>query len=352
MHDTSLLQITPARRINNDTTIAIWLFTCCLTIFAMVVLGGVTRLTGSGLSMVTWEPIMGTLPPLTPNQWQEAFILYQQFPEFQLKNFDMDLAGFKRIFWFEYAHRLLGRAIGLVFFIPLIYFLIKRIIPSSLIRPLLIILALGALQGLMGWYMVQSGLIDDPHVSQYRLTAHLGLAFLIYACIFWLALNILFPRQQRLTSSPRLKRHALATTVLISITVLSGGFVAGLKAGFIYNTFPLMGDRLLPEGLLALSPLWRNVFENAVTVQFDHRVMAAAVTIFVITLWVSAGKTALSNRGKIGIKLLLFTLVLQITLGISTLLLEVPVALAAAHQGGALLLFSCTLFFTHAVYND
>ncbi|HHM04452.1 MAG TPA: heme A synthase [Gammaproteobacteria bacterium] len=337
-----------------NRAVAVWLLICCTAIFAMVVLGGVTRLTGSGLSMVTWDPLTGVLPPLNQGAWEEAFHRYQQFPEFQYKNAGMDLKGFKTIFWLEYAHRLLGRSIGLIFFIPLFYFSVTGRLAGHLQRQVLAIFALGAVQGLVGWYMVQSGLVDNPHVSQYRLAAHLGLAFIIYSSVLWLALNLFFPPSKHRSpgASPALKRLSLATAGAVFFTALSGAFVAGLKAGFIYNTFPMMGDRWLPEELLALSPAWRNVFENAVTVQFDHRLLALTVAAVVLALWKRAYKERVNARARLAANLLLTAVALQLALGITTLLLEVPVALGAAHQAGALVLLTAAVFAVHAVRDD
>ncbi len=330
--------------------IAIWLFLCCAAIFAMVVLGGVTRLTGSGLSMVQWEPLMGILPPLDHAQWQETFRLYQQFPEYKLRNYSMNLAEFKSIFWLEYFHRLLGRAIGVIFFVPLLYFIVTGRVRKSLIPRLAGMFVLGGLQGLMGWYMVKSGLVDNPHVSPYRLTAHLGLAFIIYAYIFWTALDLYFPRTSGMAISRRLKQAALLLTLGIFITVLSGGFVAGLKAGYAFNTFPLMDGHLVPESIFALSPLWTNFFENIATVQFDHRVMATLMFLLIPLFWLFATRRELPPRARLGSHLLLAMLVVQISLGISTLLLYVPIPLAAAHQAGALVLFTLALFVTHELW--
>ncbi len=338
---------------NHQKAIAIWLFICCASIFAMVILGGVTRLTGSGLSMVEWEPLMGILPPLDHAQWQETFLLYQQFPEYKLHNYSMNLEEFKSIFWFEYSHRLLGRMIGFIFIVPLLYFIMTRKIRKSLIPKLIGMFILGGLQGLMGWYMVKSGLVQDPHVSQYRLTAHLALAFIVYAYIFWVALDLFFSDQDRIrkTAISRLKRFSLLLTLLIFITVLSGGFVAGLKAGYAFNTFPLMGGRLVPESIFALSPVWKNFFENIATVQFDHRVMATLLFIIIPLFWLNAIRQDVPARVRTGAHLLLAMLGIQVTLGISTLLLHVPVPLAAAHQGGALMLFTIMLFITHELWN-
>lgn len=329
--------------------VAIWLLVCCAAIFAMVVLGGVTRLTGSGLSIVRWEPITGMLPPLNEPAWEQVFQLYQESPEYQKKNRGMSLDGFKTIFWFEYAHRLLGRLIGAIFLVPLLFFIARRRIDRSVIPKLLFMFVLGGLQGALGWYMVKSGLINDPHVSPYRLTAHLGLAFLIYAYMFWVALDLLYPAQSSTPAQERLRLSGLAPwiTLLVFVTVLSGGFVAGTRAGFAYNTFPMMDGRWIPEGMSTLDPLWRNLFENVTTVQFDHRVLAALLFVLIPLFWWAARRQPLPRRVRIGLDLLMAALGLQLALGISTLLLRVPVALGAAHQGGALLLLTACLFVWH-----
>ncbi|MDM8567266.1 COX15/CtaA family protein [Candidatus Halobeggiatoa sp. HSG11] len=333
---------------STDKTIAIWLLICCVTIFAMVILGGVTRLTGSGLSMVVWKPIMGILPPLSQAEWEIAFQQYQQFPEYQLKNFQMNLAEFKTIFWFEYSHRLLGRGIGLIFLVPMLIFMFKGMIAKPLIPKLVIMFILGGLQGLLGWYMVKSGLVDNPHVSQYRLTAHFGLAVIIYGYIFWVAIGLLYPSKNNKHS---LANFSIITTSLILITMLSGGFVAGLKAGWFFNTFPLMNGQWIPEGILNMEPLWRNFFENITTVQFDHRLLATLVFVVISVFWIIAQKTKFPTRIRWAVNIFLFVMLIQVTLGISTLLLHVPVTLAAAHQGGALVLFTVALFVTHELFS-
>ncbi len=330
----------------NNKAIAIWLLACCATIFGMIILGGITRLTGSGLSMVEWAPIMGILPPLNDKEWQEAFLLYQQFPEYQIKNFHMSVHDFKSIFWFEYGHRLLGRSIGIIFLLPFLFFLFKGKIEKALTPKLITMFVLGGLQGLMGWYMVKSGLVNDPRVSQYRLTAHLGLAVVIYAYMLWVALVLLYPKINETVqgSVRKLGKQSLFITGLIIITILSGGFVAGTHAGFAFNTFPLMHGKLIPDGLFELTPLWKNFFENIVTVQFDHRVLATLLFIIVPVFWFKAKKLTLHPLASTGCHLLLAALALQITLGISTLLLAVPVALGAAHQAGAIVLLTTALF--------
>lgn len=336
---------------SDNKAIAIWLLSCCAVIFGMIILGGVTRLTGSGLSMVEWAPIMGILPPLNQAEWQEAFLLYQQYPEYKIKNFGMTLDGFKSIFWFEYGHRLLGRSIGIIFLLPFLYFLFRGKIEKSLTPKLITMFVLGGLQGLMGWYMVKSGLINEPHVSQYRLTAHLGLAIVIYGYMLWVALDLLYPKINSQHENPSLARLAMTISTIVFITILSGGFVAGIRAGFAFNTFPLMDGRLIPVGLFELTPVWRNFFENIVTVQFDHRVLATLLFLIIPVFWLKAGKLAGEGRlhplARAGSHLLIAALALQITLGISTLLLVVPVTLAAAHQAGAVVLLTASIFVSH-----
>nr|MBS0020748.1 COX15/CtaA family protein [Gammaproteobacteria bacterium] len=336
----------------NRRQIAIWLLACCALVFSMVVLGGVTRLTGSGLSMVEWEPISGVLPPRDDAAWEAEFARYRESPEYRKVNVGMTLTEFKTIFWFEYAHRLLGRALGLVFILPLLYFWLRGKIERSLVPKLVLVFIIGGLQGLLGWYMVKSGLIDNPHVSQYRLAAHLMVAIAVYGYMLWIALGLLgHPRVPAAASTAvergALKRLALFVTFLILLTVLSGAFVAGLKAGLAYNTFPKMGDAWIPAGLLALDPLYRNFFENIVTVQFQHRLLATLVLLSVLLFWFLARRQAFSPWARFGSHLLLAMTLLQVGLGIVTLLLYVPIPLAAAHQANALLLFTVALFANH-----
>jgi cytochrome c oxidase assembly protein subunit 15 len=332
---------------SRNRQVAIWLLICCGLVFAMVVLGGVTRLTGSGLSMVDWRPIMGWLPPLSDTEWQRTFEMYQLSPEFQKINSHMDVNDFKGIFWLEFLHRLLGRTIGIVFALPFVYFLIKGHIAVREWPKYTLMFVLGGLQGVLGWYMVKSGLVDNPHVSQYRLTAHLIAAFLIYAYMFWVAMSLLFPQSGDARHPWYGKVRAL--TGLISITIVSGGFVAGLKAGEIYNTFPMMGNSWIPPGLTALDPFWRNLTDNLTTVQFDHRVLAITTFLLIVVYWLRARKIDFPPRSRTANNALLHTAVLQVVLGISTLLLSVPTALAAAHQAVAMLLFTVALFLVHSL---
>jgi cytochrome c oxidase assembly protein subunit 15 len=333
--------------LSQNRTVAIWLLICCGLVFAMVVLGGVTRLTGSGLSMADWRPLMGWLPPFSDIQWQRVFDLYQQTPEFLKVNSHMDVSAFKGIFWLEFLHRLLGRMIGIVFLLPLIFFLVKGYIKSAEWPKYSLMFVLGGLQGVLGWYMVKSGLVDNPHVSQYRLSAHLSAAFLIYAYMFWVAMSLLFPAsgEQR----HPWYRKSLAVAVLTSVTIISGGFVAGLKAGKIYNTFPLMGDDWIPPGTMALEPFWRNFFENMTTVQLDHRVLAISTFLVIIGFWVKARKADLPARSRPAVNALLHTAIFQVALGISTLLMSVPIFLGALHQAVAMLLFTVSLYILHSL---
>lgn len=332
---------------NNNKQVATWLLICCTLVFAMVVLGGVTRLTGSGLSMADWRPITGVLPPMGDDQWQQVFEMYKETPEFQKKNSYMDVHDFKGIFWLEYLHRLLGRAIGIAFLLPFLLFAWKGHISKREYPKYGLMFVLGGMQGVLGWYMVKSGLVDNPHVSQYRLTAHLIAAFIIYAYMFWVALTLLFPAQE--TNRHPWYGKTLTLTALITVTIVSGGFVAGLKAGKIYNTFPKMGEYWIPPDFLSLEPAWRNFFDNMATVQFDHRVLAITTFVLIVVYWAKLRDTDLPARIRRGVNALLHTAVLQIALGVSTLLLVVPIPLAAAHQAVAMLLFTVALYLCHGL---
>lgn len=335
----------------DNRAIAVWLLVCCALIFCMVVLGGVTRLTGSGLSMVDWKPVTGFVPPTTEQAWQEEFANYQQSPEYQKKNVGMDLGGFKEIFWFEFAHRVLGRLIGVVFLLPFLYFLVMGKISRPLVPKLVLMFMLGGLQGLLGWYMVKSGLVDDPHVSPYRLTAHFLTAIIIYGYIFWVALDLL--RGTRAVSGGgregALQRFAFVIAVLVLVTLVSGGFVAGTKAGHAYNTFPLMDGRWIPDGILMMEPVYLNFFENIATVQFDHRVLAMVTFLMIAGYWLYSLRVSGLPGSRAGAHLLMLMASLQVAMGIGTLLMHVPVPLAAAHQAGALLLFTIVLFLNHSL---
>ena len=320
---------------------------CCGLVFAMVVLGGVTRLTGSGLSMVDWRPITGVLPPLTEEDWQRTFEMYQQSPEYEKVNRHMDVGDFKGIFWLEYLHRLFGRFIGIAFIIPFIIFAAIGFIDKREWPEYLLMFVLGGMQGLLGWYMVKSGLVDKPNVSQYRLTAHLLAAFLIYSYMLWVALSLITPHRP---PAPRpWFRGALGATALIGVTVIYGGFVAGLKAGKIYNSFPMMGDYWVPPGVMAMEPAWRNFFENPALVQFNHRILAIMTLVLVVIASIGVRKSSPGTRASTAGAWLLAAVIAQFALGVLTLLNHVPIALAAGHQATSLLLLTAALFMLHSL---
>lgn len=335
----------------NERTIAYWLLACCVLIFIMVVVGGATRLTRSGLSMVEWKPVTGVVPPLNEKQWLDSFEKYKQFPEYQKINKGMTLDEYKAIYWFEFGHRLLGRLIGIVFLLPFLYFLIRRKIPPQLTPKLVIMFILGGLQGLLGWYMVKSGLVDKPHVSQYRLAAHLMAAIAIYGFILWVALDLLKSKAKVQTSLKRLRKFSVKTTGLIVVMIFSGALVAGTKAGFVFNTFPLMGGQWLPPGGMSMQPWYLNLFENVATIQFTHRVIAVFIFLLIPFYWWLAKNAGIDKTTQTGFNVLLAMLVLQLTLGITTLVYVVPVPLGVAHQAGALALFTSALYLTHRLFN-
>ena len=318
-------------------------------LFAIVIVGGITRLTHSGLSIVEWQPLVGTLPPLSEAAWLETFHKYQQTPEYRQVNLGMSLEAFKGIFWWEYVHRLLGRAIGLVYFVPLLVFLLRRRLDRARVWQLGAIFVLGALEGGLGWFMVKSGLVDNPRVSHFRLAAHLGLAFTIYAAMLWVALGLLAPRRRLPQHTPQrgLWHFSLVLTALIFVMTLSGALVAGIRAGLVYNTFPLMNGYWVPPQILLLEPWYSNFFDNAATVQFDHRMIAWLLAVLVPWFWWRSRRISLTPRARLWCDVLLAVVALQTGLGILTLLFAVPVALGAAHQGGALLLLTAALLVNH-----
>jgi heme a synthase len=328
-----------------------WLISCAFLIYVMIILGGVTRLTHSGLSMVDWEPLIGIIPPLSAADWNELFLKYQQYPEYKLVNSSISLADFKSIFYFEYFHRVLGRIIGLAFLIPLIVFGFRGLLTMKLIKRLFFIFLLGAAQGGLGWYMVQSGLIDEPRVSQYRLTAHLGLAVALYGVIVWLATDLYI---NNLGSNKRVihpkKSFRTLTAILLFLIycmILSGGFVAGLRAGLIWNTFPLMGESFVPPGLYELSPIWRSAFEDMTTVQFNHRILAYLIVSLSAILLIVFLRLK-SNSVLKQLMIFLFVMICcQIALGVTTLLHGVPVLVAALHQACAILVFTLALILAN-----
>jgi len=324
-----------------------WLLLCCATLLALVMLGGATRLTESGLSIVDWRPVTGVLPPIGEAEWLEEFDRYRDSPQYQQVNRGMSLDDFRTIFWFEYGHRLLARALGLLFALPLAWFWWRGKIPVRARWPLVGILLLGAAQGYMGWYMVKSGLVDIPRVSAYRLAAHLGLALLIYASMFWLALRMLRPRRQAVAGDVALRTFCRVLLALVAVTILYGAFVAGTRAGYAYNTFPLMAGQWVPDGMLALEPAWRNWFENPTLLQFVHRCLAIGTFTVAIAGWGFWRFRVADRSQRLALDVLAATALLQVGLGIATLLLHVPVSLGTLHQGGAVLLLSAVLLLGH-----
>ncbi len=326
--------------------VGLWLFFICFLIFCMVVLGGVTRLTGSGLSMVDWKPIMGWLPPMTDAQWAETFAAYQQSPEYQKINAGFGVEGFKQIFWLEYLHRLLGRLVGLAFLIPLIFFWVTGRLKAKWTPMLVGLFVLGGLQGVLGWYMVKSGLVDDPHVSQYRLAAHLMLAIGLYCATFWLAL-VIYSGQERTPPAQR-RWGPWALFIFTLFVATSGAFVAGLKAGFAFNTFPSMAGQYWPDFIYLMEPAWISALEDPATVQFNHRILA--MTLFAVTIGycIKRLKSAEPGVEKTAVLALKGAITLQLLLGIGTLLMRVPVFLGSAHQAGIVVLVTAMLFLCFA----
>ena len=328
--------------------VALWLLACCAMIFAMVVIGGITRLTLSGLSITEWQPVTGILPPLSTASWAAEFEKYRHIPQYRLLNAGMSLADFQTIYWWEYVHRLWGRLIGIVYAVPFLYFWLRGRLPKRLLRPLGGILLLGAAQGALGWYMVESGLADRVDVSQYRLVTHLALALAIYGLTLWIALDLMLERPRAGVASVW-RRSAETMIALVALTIVAGGFVAGLHAGLTYNTFPLMDGRLVPLDYGQLQPFFRNWFDNVAAVQFDHRVLAMTTAAAAGLLWLAGRHAPLPRSVRLALHALLAAAAVQFGLGVSTLLLVVPIPLAAAHQAGAVLLLTAAIVLRHTL---
>ena len=337
-----MIAATP-RQIASRRTIATWLFVVAGLIAVMVILGGLTRLTGSGLSITEWKPIHGALPPLSDADWRQEFDAYKTIPQYRLVNKGMTLDEFKTIFWWEWTHRNLGRLIGAAFLVPFLVFLLQGRVERALIPRLIVLFALGGLQGALGWFMVASGLSERTDVSQYRLVAHLGLALLIYAAIVWTALPLARGEWPPGKREHKLFRWSLVIVALVFLQILLGGFVAGLDAGLTYNTWPLMDGRFVPAGVY---PTWAAPFEDVTTVQFNHRIMAYIVTGAVIALWF---RSRLVGEAATTAHVLLAALALQMLLGVWTLLAGVPIWLAALHQAGAVALLTAAIVHAFAL---
>ena len=338
-------EIDSGQRQNNY--IAAWLFIVAAMVFVIVVLGGATRLTHSGLSMVDWKPITGWLPPFAESEWQAIFERYKTSPQYREINLGMSLGEFKGIFWLEFLHRLWGRIIGVAFFLPFVVFMFKGWVRGRLAGWLAGIFVLGGLQGGMGWYMVKSGLVDEPDVSQYRLAAHLCLALLIYGLTLWVAIDLVRQREDKAVSPSQesgLKLAMKGLLILISITIFSGALVAGLDAGFAYNTFPLMDGEFIPDGMFDQVPIYLNLFENRITVQFDHRLLAETTLVAILVFCAVAWRRPLSSMADRAVMAMGIMAIVQVVLGIVTLLMVVPLTLGVAHQAGAVILLGIAVW--------
>lgn len=327
--------------VKNSRIIALWLGICCALVFVMVLVGAITRLSNSGLSITEWKPLLGAIPPLNEAEWERAFGLYQKSPEFRHEHYWMEMADFKKIFFWEWYHRLLGRLIGLAYGLPLLVFWLKGMIPKGYKLKLAGLFVLGGMQGALGWYMVKSGLVDMPSVSHYRLAAHLSLALVIYALMFWLMLTF---RNAPRSPSRHLYVHGWVVLVFVVMTMVWGAFTAGLDAGLIYNTFPLFSGQFLPPDMWHRAPAWINIFENQSAVQFTHRWLAVSTVLMVLGLWVHAFRKKSSSPV---FHALAVMAVVQMMLGIATLLSGVNLHLAVTHQAGAVVTLTLLLAILH-----
>lgn len=324
-----------------------WLFTGCFLIFIMVVVGGITRLTHSGLSISNYKLISGTIPPMNEVEWEAAFDLYKQYPEYQKLNNQFTLQDFKDIYFWEWLHRVIGRFIGIVFLLPFLYFLITGQLSKPTIKKSIILLCLGAFQGFLGWYMVKSGLVDNPDVSHYRLAAHLTTAFLTFAYTLWVALDLIYPNKKEINLRFR-NLIRLGLGILI-VQIIYGAFVAGLDAGFIHNHWPMMSEgKFMHETVyMEQNTLFKNFTEGKSGVQFIHRILAYIVIIFIFLIWKKSKNINLTNMQSKGVQALLVMVGVQFLLGVFTILLQVPVWLGVAHQVGAFFLLSAMTFTLH-----
>lgn len=325
--------------------IVIWLFTGCFLIYGMVIVGGITRLTGSGLSITEWKLVTGIIPPLSEKSWEEEFEAYKKIPQYQLINSSFTLKDFKNIYWWEYVHRLFGRVIGIVFIIPFLWFWWKKIFPPGFTKKMLFLFVLGGLQGFLGWFMVSSGLTENVYVSHYRLAVHLIAAFTVFGFTFWYALDIASPFH--FPSLVELRKIALILFSIVIIQIIYGAFVAGLKAGYGYPTWPKMGDTWVPDDVLAIEPIWKNFVEGHAGVQFVHRYLAYVVILFTTILVYRSIKKDVPSFIRQIVMLIGIVALVQFILGVLTLIYQVPIVVAILHQTGAFILFASLLFLLH-----
>ncbi|MCX2560678.1 COX15/CtaA family protein [Acetobacter farinalis] len=339
---------------NHRCLISSWLFLLCFMLLGMIAIGGVTRLTGSGLSIMDWQPVSGFIPPLSHAEWERLFALYQTIPQYHLQHEGFGLEGFQKIFWAEWIHRFWGRLMGLVLLLPLIWFTLRGMINRALAVRLFVFFILGAMQGAIGWFMVASGFRpDSTAVEPVRLVLHLSAALALYLAILWTALSIRWPTPQPVAPSPggRLtKRLVWLALCLICITIVAGGFTAGTHAGFVYNTFPLMDGSLIPADYARLSPFWMNLVENKAAIQFDHRLLATLTALSIGAVLLAGLRSAnLGSRAHNAIMLLGWAVLIQYALGVTTLLLVVPVWAGAVHQTFAAVLLGVMLYTLHCL---
>ncbi len=331
----------------DNKKVVFWLLTGCTLIFIMVVVGGITRLTHSGLSISNYKLISGTIPPMNDVEWQTAFDLYKQYPEYQKLNNTFTIQDFKDIYFWEWLHRVIGRFIGLVFFVPFVYFLMRKQLSKPTIKKSLILLTLGAFQGFLGWYMVKSGLVDNPDVSHYRLAAHLTTAFITCAYTFWVALDIIFPTRKQIQKGFR--NFLRVCLGLLILQIIYGAFVAGLDAGFIHNHWPMMSEgKFIHETVyIEQEPLFKNFIEGKSGVQFIHRILAYIITVLIFTIWYKSRRMTLDKYQSKAIIYLFIMVGIQFLLGVFTILFQVPVWLGVAHQIAAFFLLGTMTFTLH-----
>lgn len=334
---------------NNNKSVIVWLLSGCFLVFVMVVVGGITRLTNSGLSMTDWHLVTDTFPPLSEAKWQDAFEQYKQFPEYQKINIhnDFTLSDYKFIYFWEWFHRFIGRAIGIVFILPFVYFLIQKKLDAATLKKAIVLLGLGALQGFFGWFMVRSGLIDNPDVSHFRLALHLTTAFITFAYTFWVALDLIYPDKNKVIVP--LRNLARIALLFLILQIIYGGFVAGLNAGLIHNHWPLMSDgQFIHESVfIEQKNVLLNLTEGKSGVQFVHRTMAYVVVSLILLLFFKSRKYTLSIQQKTGLQALVFLVFVQFTLGVFTLLYSVPLWLGLTHQIMAFFLLTAMTFTLH-----
>lgn len=345
---------------NPNKSVIYWLLTGCFMIYLMVVVGCITRLTHSGLSITDWS-VMGSIPPLTENAWQERFAKYQESPEFEKVNYSMTIDEFKNIFFWEYFHRMIGRTIGIVFLAGFVYFLIKKKFSKDFLPKMILLFILGGLQGLVGWWMVKSGLQDKPAVSHYRLATHLMSAFSLFAFTFWYALQLLYPKENITENNGhRLRWWSVLFFMTLVIQIIYGAFTAGyvegdaakIRPGKIFNSWPKMGDEWMPEQVTMKDSFFQNFFENAAGIQFAHRTIAIVVVFILCILWYRSNKLNLTKAQYNGVTFLIYGICIQFILGVFTLLYHVPVFLGVLHQTGAFFLFGACIYLMFHVFRQ